>query len=92
LEIIPTFRPIVNPEPCLLTKEGERIEPGSKGATEERKRRDEERRLLKEFSQYYPLEQGKELWERPKLLLQGMSGCDRSTFYRHPTYPNSSQY
>jgi len=71
LEVIPTLRPIVNPEPCLFIKEGARTEPRSKSAKEERKRRDDERTLLKEFSRYYPLAQDQKTWGRPKLLLQG---------------------
>ena len=77
-------------KPRLLTKEGKRTEPGSKNAEEERNRRDEERRLFKELSRYYPLGDGKEVWTRPKLLLRGKHG-DRPMFQRRPTYPNLSQ-
>ena len=61
------------PEPKLYTKEIESAAGGSKHAKAESKRRNVERRWLREISQYYKVPETckKGLWDRPKLILRG---------------------
>ena len=74
IEIIPTIRPLVYLEPCLITspvEPGKRIAEGSKTADNEFKRRNVERALYQELSRYYPLGPGQKEWGRPNLLSNG---------------------
>ena len=84
--IIPEIRSVVNPEPCLRGEPGDRDPVASRNADEEFERRNAERRLLQELSQYYRLQRGKKAWTRLSLLLSGKHGCHRSTYKRPLTY------
>ena len=69
--IIPTIRPLVNPEPCLTEGRAERDGACSKRADREAEKRKEARRLFGGLSQYYPLEQSDSAWTCPSLLRNG---------------------
>lgn len=72
--MIPTIRPLVYLESCLLTgpvEPGTRIAEGSKSADNEFERRNVERKLYQELSRYYPLGPGQKEWGRPNLLSNG---------------------
>lgn len=80
-DVISTIRPLENPEPRLLTWPGRRTTAGSRHADGEFARRNAERELFQELSQYYPRKQGQRPWARPSLLSNGKHGCDHSTFH-----------
>ena len=67
------IRGIVNTQPLLATsKRTNELEPGSKEAMKERRRREVGRGLFQVLSQYYPLAKGR--WRRPQLLSAGKHG------------------
>ena len=85
LEYISTVRVKVYRHPRLATLRGGRSEGCSARAMVERERREKERELFEELSQYYSLMEdggegdvGQWVWERPKLLREGKFKRDHS--------------
>lgn len=84
LKYISTVRIQVYEHPRLAKLEASRSEGCSARAMMERERRDKERDLFKELSQYYPLEVvgesdvNRRVWERPNLLKEGKFKLDHS--------------
>jgi len=69
LEVIKTFRQVVNQGPCLVRREPKQSAPTSAAAVVKRRRKDIERRMLEELSLYYS--PGAEaFWACPGLLLE----------------------
>ena len=71
VEIIPTIRPLENPEPCLRTGQGKQTATDSSHAMREFGRRGVENKLIQDLSRYYLLGQGQSSWTRPSLLSLG---------------------
>ena len=87
--LVPKIRLAVYPRPKLFTKETERASGGSKHARDESKRRNLERKWLREISQYYKVPETckKGLWDRPKLILRGKHDVtlDMLTKFAYPS-------
>lgn len=67
-KIIPESRPLDDQKRCLLTGKGKRKAVSSNHAEREFRRRNMERQLLQDLSQYYPLREGQSGWSRQALL------------------------
>ena len=68
MRVIPVLRKREYREPRIRTMRRERTTEGQSGADLECWRRDEERRLFAELSQYYPLAENRNVWDRASLL------------------------
>lgn len=91
LAYIKTVRAEVYSFPCLRAGKGQPRPEGLGPSRDEWERRDTERTLMRELSQYYQRRPEDRFWRRPLLLKEGEDLCDHSPRQQRSAYLCSLQ-